>query len=212
MSYTDGYAVTVALNFPVNDVAMNEHVGFCLTSQIAGQSCFSLSPTSGTNGNDAQIFVSSVKSYWNTSDKIKAPSATNNLMSAMTYTGAPSGGTDCFLSGFNKSWRCTKAIFTKDDESSLKITNGFYHVECSRFLPIEGLGKADGSGKRSDYRFAPYSIMNKDYTPMSLWYYKTTTPSGTQLSNWNELPLSNFSGAASLISSAAALLAVYALF
>lgn len=60
MSYTDGYAVTVAMNFPVAETSVGQEIGFCLTSEIAGQSCFSISPRS----TDGLFYVSDVKSWY----------------------------------------------------------------------------------------------------------------------------------------------------
>jgi hypothetical protein len=47
-TYTDGYSVQISYNWPVSTTDINEHNGFCLTSQLHGQSCISLKPRSGT--------------------------------------------------------------------------------------------------------------------------------------------------------------------
>lgn len=54
MGYSDGYAVRVNYSFPVSDTGStaSQYVGFCLTSEMYGQSCVSFKPRSGTNQAD----------------------------------------------------------------------------------------------------------------------------------------------------------------
>lgn len=166
MNYSDGYAVTVAVNFPASEAAIGQDIGFCLTSQIAGQSCFSISPDA-TNGN---FYLKDVKSYWQAGKDIQNPASNTYLMSGMAQI-QNADPTACYIEGFNKSWRCTKGLWKADEDASPLVSqNGFFHFECSRFLPTEQQAKATDL---TDYRFAPFSYMNNLFTPISLWYYKT---------------------------------------
>lgn len=50
--YTDGYAMRLEFNFPSSQLDIGEYVGACISSQLKGQSCFAVTPRSGTTQDD----------------------------------------------------------------------------------------------------------------------------------------------------------------
>lgn len=69
----------------------------------------------------------------------------------------------------NNTWKCTLGDSYSDNEAMVPV-NGFYSMQCDRFLPFEGDGALGPNV--NDFRFAPYHFANKHNAPMSLWAYK----------------------------------------
>jgi hypothetical protein len=99
------------------------------------------------------MFVEDVKSYWQNAADIRSPSSASYFVDAMNLE-SDHAADACFLGGFNNTWRCTKGFWDSDDFEALGIINGFFHIECSRFMP--SVTKVTNKVV-SDYRFAPYS-------------------------------------------------------
>ena len=103
-TYSDGYSVEVQFNFLVTASNIGEYNGFCLSSQLHGQSCFVVTPRSGTTQANAQFYIDDVISYWQPATKISTSATTR--IEGMTKQAYPSSST-CVIRGFKNTWRCT---------------------------------------------------------------------------------------------------------
>lgn len=205
--YSDGYAAQISYNFPVSTTNANEYNGMCLSSQLHGQSCFAFKPRSGTSQSNAQFYVDDIVSYWNPATTI----STTKRIETMEAQKNPSAS-ECVLRGFNKTWRCTKGGFnSSNDATSLISSNGYYNVQCNRFLPAESEKVGKGQAV-TDYRFSPYSVTNKYYSPLTIWMYSTSGNDGTTKPFYTEVALTNLSGAAELVVTLASAVAFATLF
>jgi len=200
-TYTDGYAVTVSYNFRQSDLLPGFNVGFCLTSQLAGQSCVAAKPRTGTSAADAAIYSEDFYTYWNSGDKI----STKLGVAGMTKQPNPKDDTTkCGLNGFS-TWRCQSSV---GPNQAMKPSDGYYNIVCSRFMPTYATTMVGSDLK--DYRFAPPSVSNAIYTPLSIWAIKDTP--GADPTYWI-MPLSQFSGASGIVAGVfSAAIAVYTLF
>ena len=75
--------------------------------------------------------------------------------------------------GFGRIWKCTKDGTGTNDDTPLVAVNGYYTVQCDRFLPettAENLSNQKGQSV-TDYRFAPYSTVNPTFSPLTIWTY-----------------------------------------
>ena len=200
-TYTDGYAVTVSYNFKQSALLPGYNVGFCLTSQLAGQSCVAAKPRTGTSASDATIYSEDFYTYWNPANKI----STKLGVAGMTKQANPKDDTTkCGLNGFT-TWRCKSSV---GPNQAMKPSDGYYNVVCSRFMPTYAATMVGADLK--DYRFAPPSLSNPIFTPMSIWSIEDTT--GADPTYWI-MPLSQFSGASGMVAGALSVaIAVYTLF
>lgn len=205
--YSDGYAMQISYNFPVSTTGINEYNGMCISSQLHGQSCFAFKPRSGTTQTNAQFFIDDIKSYWNPASTV----ALTKRIETMEVQKSPSAS-ECVLRGFNKSWRCTKGGFNSSSDSTALISqNGYYNVQCNRFLPMES--EKVGKGQTvTDYRFSPYSVTNKYYSPLTVWMYSTNGNDGTTKPYYTQVALTNLKGATNMAVTLASVIAIATLF
>ncbi len=64
----------------------------------------------------------------------------------------------------------------------------------------------------TDYRFSPYSITNKYYSPLTIWMYSTKGKDGVANPYYTQVALTNLMGATHLAISAASALVLSSLF
>lgn len=97
-----------------------------------GQSCFALKPRSGTGAADAKFYVADINSYYNQATLI----STTKLIETMEKKNiAVSAATCPTFRGFGNIWKCTKDGTGTGDDTPLVALNGYYIVQCDRFLP-----------------------------------------------------------------------------
>lgn len=76
---------------------------------------------------------------------------------------------ECHRRGLNNTWKCTLGSGFVDSLPMVPV-NGFYSMQCDRFLPFEGDGPLGPNV--NDFRFSPYHFANKHNSPMSVWPYR----------------------------------------
>ena len=109
---------------------------------------------------------------------------------------------NCLLNGFER-WQCSSSV---GPNQAMPVSDGYYNIVCNKFMPIY---KPDMVGTDlKDYRFAPPTLTNKIYTPLTLWLYDSDDGTPYEL-----IALDNFSGASGLFAGACSVaIALYTLF
>jgi len=212
ITYTDGYAIRLELNFPSNQLDMGEYVGACISSQLKGQSCFAVTPRSGTSQDNMQIFVEDIASYYNQADSILLSTRIEAMPKKTTSANS------CQVKGFDTQWACAKEISASAaDSTALLKSSGNFKVVCNRFLPevTKKNGSTQTGSQVADYRFAPFSKYNDYFSPLTVWTYSSFSNDGSDAKPFYvQHALTNLKEASTLFvgQAAAGLLAVYSLF
>lgn len=76
----------------------------------------------------------------------------------------------CNIRGFNGKWLCQAPAQAQN--APIQKNNSLYTVVCNRFLPFETAAYI--ANDAADYRFAPYSHLNKNFSPIVLKSYQTS--------------------------------------